>query len=329
MSSRGSAGGDGTSGVALEDVPPVVVCVATHCRPLGLERLLKGLDALAFTRCSPRSISIVVVDNDPARSAAATCAALAPGSRWPLVYVSEPRRGIPFARNAAVNRARELGAELLAFIDDDEVPEPNWLDELIVVMSETGAAVVTGPVLPAFEEQVPPWIARGRFFDRERHRTGSFQDRAVTGNVLLRLDVLAKMPLPFDEQRPLSGGTDTHLFRRIIAEGHKIAWADDAIVHEWNPASRLTARWLVLRAFRVSSNWSSTELELQPELRVRAARVAKAMARIAQGLVLLPVGVLAGRHVLVRAGQLVATGAGFIAGMTGHELDEYRVTHGS
>ena len=83
------------------------------------------------------------------------------------------------------------------------------------------------------------------------------------------------------------------------------------------------------RAFRVSSNWSSSELELQPELRVRAARVAKAMARIAQGVVLLPVGVVAGRHVLVRAGQLLATGAGFIAGMTGHELEEYRVTHGS
>ena len=95
------------------------------------------------------------------------------------------------------------------------------------------------------------------------------------------------------------------------------------------PASRLTARWLVRRAFRVSSNFSSSEVELRPEWRVRTARLAKATARIAQGLVLLPVGVVAGRHVLVRAGQLVATGAGFIAGMTGHELEEYRVTHGS
>lgn len=329
MSSRGSAGGDGTSGMVLEDVPPLVICVATHCRPLGLARLLEGLNTLIFTSSSPRSITIVVVDNDPARSAAATCVALGSSSRWPLVYLAEPRRGIPFARNAGVNRARELGAELLAFIDDDEVPEPHWLEQLIVVMSDTGAGVVTGPVLPAFEEQVPSWIARGRFFDRERHRTGSFQDRAVTGNVMLRLDLLAGVLAPFDERRPLSGGTDTHLFRRIVSEGHKIAWADDAIVHEWNPASRLTARWLVRRAFRVSSNWSSSEVELQPELRVRTARVAKAMFRIGQGLVMLPIGVVAGRHFLVRSAQLVATGAGFIAGMTGHELEEYRVTHGS
>ena len=316
-------------GIVLQDVPPVVICVATHCRPLGLERLLKGLNALTFNSCLLQSVTIIVVDNDPARSAAATCEALGSSSRWPLDYVAESRRGIPFARNAAVNRARALGAKLLAFIDDDEVPESNWLEQLLRVMRESGAGVVTGPVLPAFEEQVPPWIERGRFFDRERHRTGSFQDGAATNNVLLRLDLLADMPAPFDERRPLSGGTDTRLFRRIVSAGHKIAWADDAVVHEWNPSSRLTARWLMRRAFRVSSNWSSTERELQPELGVRAARVAKAMARIAQGLVLLPVGVLAGRHVLVRVGQLVATGACFIAGMTGHELDEYRVTHGS
>ena len=277
----------------------------------------------------PSAVTIVVVDNDPARSAEATCEALRPASRWPLVYVSEPRRGIPFARNASVSSARRLGAELLAFIDDDEAPVPNWLDELLRVMRESGAAVVTGPVLPSFESEVPSWIQRGRFFDRERHRTGSLQERAVTGNVLVRLDLLADMPAPFDERRPLSGGTDTHLFRRIVTGGHRIAWADEAIVHEWNPASRLTAKWLVRRSFRVSSNWSSSEAELEPGIRVRTVRIGKAILRIAQGLALLPVGVVAGRHVLVRAGQHVAAGAGYIAGMTGHELEEYRVTHGS
>ena len=310
-------------------MPSVAICVATHRRPLGLARLIRGLDTLEFTSCAPRSITIIVVDNDPAMSAKEASEALRESSRWPLEYVSEPRRGIPFARNASVNSARRLGAELLAFIDDDEVPEPAWLEQLLLVMHDTGANIVTGPVLPAFEEAVPAWIERGRFFDRERHGTGTFQERAVTGNVLLRTDLLAEMPTPFDERRPLSGGTDTHLFRRLIMEGQRIAWADEAIVHELNPATRLTGRWLVRRSFRVSSNWSSTEMELQPGMRVRGARFAKAMLRIAQGVALFPVGLVAGRHVLVRSGQYVATGAGFIAGMTGHELQEYRVTLGS
>lgn len=312
-----------------DDAPSVAICVATYRRPHGLERLLRGLNALTFSSGAPRAVTIVLADNDPERSAEATCEALRSTSRLPLLYVAEPRRGIPFARNAAVSSARRLGAQLLAFIDDDEVPEPNWLDELLRVMRESGAEVVTGPVLPAFEEAVPPWIERGRFFDRERHRTGTLRDRAATNNVLLRLDLLAGMPAPFDERRPLSGGTDTHLFRRIVTDGHRIAWADDAIVHEWNPASRLTARWLVRRSFRVSSNWSSSESELEPGMRVRTVRIGKAILRIAQGIALLPVGVVAGRHVLVRAGQHLATGAGYIAGLTGHELQEYRVTHGS
>jgi glycosyltransferase involved in cell wall biosynthesis len=309
-------------------VPSVAICVATHRRPSGLARLLKGLDALAFYGGAPPSITIVVVDNDPARSAATTFENFSATGRWPLVYVSEPRRGIPFARNAAVNSARQLGAELLAFIDDDEVPEPAWLEELMRVMRESGAEIVTGPVLPAFEEDVPRWIVRGRFFDRERHGTGTFQERAVTGNVLLRTDLLAGMPAPFDETKPLSGGTDTHLFRRLVNNGCRIAWADEAIVYEWNPASRLTARWLVRRSYRVSSNWSSTESELRPGMRVGAARAAKALLRIGQGLMLLPVGLVAGRHVLVKSAQLMATGAGFLAGMAGREPEEYRVTHG-
>jgi hypothetical protein len=49
MQSRGSAGGDGTSGIVLEDVPPVVICAATQRRPLGLERQLKGLDEWRVT----------------------------------------------------------------------------------------------------------------------------------------------------------------------------------------------------------------------------------------------------------------------------------------
>ena len=314
---------------SVQDMPSVAICVATHCRPSGLERLIRGLAKLELTRSSPSAVTIVVADNDPAASARATCEALRSAIRWPIEYVHEPRRGIPFARNACVNGARRARAELLAFIDDDEVPEPAWLDELLCVMHDTGAAIVTGPVLPAFEEDVPAWIQRGGFFDRERHETGALQERAVTGNVLLRIDLLAGMPTPFDERKPLSGGTDTHLFRRLIVSGARIVWADDAIVHEFNPSTRLTAKWLMRRAFRVSSNWSSTELELHPGLRVRAARLAKALFRIGQGVALFPVGLVAGRHMLVRSGQFVATGAGFIAGMTGHELQEYRVTLGS
>src|SRR6478752_5398141 len=107
----------------------LAICIATHKRPVGLERLITDLQALTFVRCTEPPIEIVVVDNDPAGSARAQCAMLAQSSRWPLLYVSEPRRGISFARNAALRTAQSRQAQYIAFIDDDESPTPVWLDE--------------------------------------------------------------------------------------------------------------------------------------------------------------------------------------------------------
>jgi len=307
----------------------VAVCIATYRRPGGLERLVDGLGALQFSRSAQPLLDVIIADNDPQGSAAAPCAELAQTCRWPMVYVVDPRCGIPYARNAAVCAARERGAELIAFIDDDEVPEPAWLDELLAVMATYQADVVTGPVLPLFEVEAPAWVLRGRFFERPRYQTGVRLDRAYTGNVLLRARVLDTLSGPFDERKALSGGTDTHLFLQVADAGHRIVWADGAVVHEWNPPSRLTARWLVRRAFRASSNWSSSERELRASLPVRVARIAKAFGRMAQGMILLPLGLLAGRHLLVRSLRCLAMGAGSLAGLVGREYDEYRVTHGS
>ena len=62
----------------------------------------------------------VVVDNDADESSrAVVTAAKLP---WPVVYVVEPERGIPFARNRAVREAAD--SDFVVFIDDDEIPEP-------------------------------------------------------------------------------------------------------------------------------------------------------------------------------------------------------------
>ena len=47
----------------------LAICIATHKRPVGLERLITDLQALTFERCAEPEIEIVVVDNDPACSA--------------------------------------------------------------------------------------------------------------------------------------------------------------------------------------------------------------------------------------------------------------------
>ena len=306
----------------------VAICVATCRRPRGLTRLLRALDVLSLAYDPGVAVSLVIVDNDPARAAPPSRAALDADCRWPIQLLVEDRRGIAFARNAAVRVAREQGIDLLAFIDDDEVPEPRWLDELLRVMAEFKADVVTGPVLPLFEVDPPAWILRGRFFDRPRHTTGTCLRHARTGNALVRLAVLDGLAAPFDERRALSGGEDTHLFVRLVDAGRRIVWADEALVYEWNPATRLNTSWLLRRAFRGSAIWCSIESEFRPGLGTRMIRVAKAIGRIVQGAVLLPIGVMAGRHLLVQSLRTLSIGVGSLAGMLGLRYDEYRDTRG-
>ena len=169
----------------------IAVCMITLQRPEGLRRLLTGINALTF-RAQPPELEIIVVDNDSSRSAEEVCNALRPTMNWPLRYDVEPRRGIPFARNKAVACAID-GADFVAFIDDDEEPEPSWLDELLWVQRRYDADVVTGPVLPRFPANVPGWVVKDGIFESYRYRTGQHRDKAYTGNVLVRADVFRSM----------------------------------------------------------------------------------------------------------------------------------------
>ena len=307
----------------------VAVCVPTFRRPQWLARLLEGLDALEFGRAAPPELRVVVVDNDPEGSARESCAEWSGRLRWPLVYRHEPRRGLSHVRNTAIQAAREAGAEWIAFIDDDEVPEPRWLDELLRVQAEHDADVVSGPVPGRFEGAVPEWVRRGGFFDRARRPTGSRVEHSGTGNVLLRASLFDGVESPFDPRFGLAGGEDTHLFLRLAAEGRRMVWADEAVAYETIPESRTRARWILQRGYREANTWALCEAELNPSPRTAAVRVAKALGRIGMGLCLLPLSPLRGRHAAVRALRHVWWGAGSLAGLAGVRYHEYRRTHGS
>jgi succinoglycan biosynthesis protein ExoM len=305
----------------IADTGPLAVCIATHKRPQGLERLINGLQALTFERAPEPAVEIVVVDNDPAGSAKATCDRLAQTSRWPLFYVSEPRRGISFARNAAMEKARSRHAQYIAFIDDDEAPSPAWLDELLAGLDEYDAGVVAGPVLPMFESPVAPWMVKGKFFERARSETGSRRATVATCNVLFKTRVFDDGVGGFDETLGLTGGEDSDFFLRVANAGYPIVWIDSAIVHEWNPPTRTRTRWILRRAFNVGNNWAGFKQNLRPSARM-------ALRGLAKGLLLLPVSVVRGRHEVVSSMELVATGVGYLVGKSGLRFERYRKTDG-
>lgn len=303
----------------------VAICIPTCERPRSLGRLLQ---AIADLDVGPDlDLRIVVVDNDPAQSARSVVTGQHE-TPWPVTYLSEPQKNISLARNRAVERAVELGSAYLAFIDDDEVPDPGWLAELLAVQKRFSADVVAGPIVPVFDSQVPEWIVRGGYFDIPRSETGDPVEMAFTGNVLLDTRIFTASGLRFDPSFGTSGGEDSHFFMTARNRGHSIVWADGAVVREEVVTSRANTRWILHRAFRVGNCTVHGERAAFPWHEWLFQRLIKAFLRIAEGLLLLVPSLLAGRGAVVRALRKVCHGAGSLAAFAGHRPREYRVIHG-
>jgi cellulose synthase/poly-beta-1,6-N-acetylglucosamine synthase-like glycosyltransferase len=189
--------------------------------------------------------SILVVDNDQHRSAEALVAEFDRTGAVPAAYALETRQSIALTRNKAVEHA---SSDLLAFIDDDEVPIERWLLILFKALQEYGVDGVLGPVAPYFDEPPPKWLVDGKFYDRETYRTGHVIDwrQGRTGNVLLKRDVLMKLAQPFRPE--FRTGEDQDTFRRLIELGHVFIWCNEAVAYELVPTSRWRRSFLLRRA---------------------------------------------------------------------------------
>lgn len=291
----------------------VAICAATCRRPAGLRRLLDGIARLEFTDAVAPQITIIVVDNDSTDSAKQLIEKLRKTIPWPITYVHEPVSGIPHARNAALDAVDER-VDWICFIDDDERPQPNWLNELLDVQRSSGADVVAGPVEPAFDEDVPAWARKGGFFNRTRRATGTAVDRAYTGNVLFRAELSRRLNLRFDARFAGTMGEDREFFHRMKAAGGRIVWANDAVVVETIPASRAQARPLVGRMYEIGRSTATIELLHAPGSATRMKISINGLIWIKIGLGTLPVGLLA-RRWAVRSLQWLAYGVGLFTGL--------------
>ena len=304
----------------------VAVCVITCKRPEGLKRLLNGLNKLSFNKCFNTQLEIIIVDNDVDGSARSVCESFELQLKWSIKYCIEPNRGIPYARNKSL-ACVEDDADFIAFIDDDEVPDSNWLDELLYNQKIYDADVVSGPVMPYFSEAVPEWILKGKFFERPYYPTGSVLNKAATNNTLVCSKVFKNMNSFFDERFALNGGDDLHFFMRVHRAGYKIVRSNEALVYEWIPKSRANAKWILQRAYRLGNTYSLCEVEFEPSITVRLKRIVKVAGRIGQGLLLMPLSLFIGRHIFIQSLKYIYTSAGILTGMTGIVYEEYRTIH--
>ena len=233
----------------------VAIIVPTLRRPESLERALRSL--FAQTGVGDRVSEIVVVDNDPAASAADGVEALRRLAPWPLVYVHAARPGVATARNAGLAATR---APLIAFLDDDEAASTRWLAALLKAQETTQADAVFGPITgraPGARPWLKPYLER--FFGREGpERTGLIDTPYGCGNSLMLRATALPGSAPFDAASDQAGGEDDALFAALRARGGRFGWAADAMVEEFAPAHRATLGYALARAFAYGQGPSQT-----------------------------------------------------------------------
>jgi succinoglycan biosynthesis protein ExoM len=304
----------------------VAVCIATFKRPLYLRATLESVARLRFERCAAPDLRVVVVDNDAARSAEATVEAMRERCPWPLRYAVEEERGIAHARNRLVREAGD--ADAIAFIDDDEIAQPQWLDELLYRFDRSGATAVLGPVVPKFEEPTEAWLVP--FFERKDHADGEEvgPDDFRTSNVLLRAQALLGFDPPFCRDLAQTGGEDSYLGRLLHARGARYWWAARAMVEETNPNSRSTPAWLIRRRFRSATTLTAIRLKMLGRARGSSFVLWRTAGAAILGGFYLTKGAISGKADRLHGMELWSTVAGNVAGLFGVTYREYRKIHG-
>jgi len=192
-------------------------------------------------QASTQRCAIVIVDNGTHLSETVV-SSFQP--EIPIVYERISQPGLVSARNCAMGLALATHPEYLAFIDDDEVPEADWLANLIGRAKRTGADIIGGPVVPQFEAAPPQWAVAGDFFSKSGTSPG-------TENLLLRVSSVPPDESDwFRKEFNFSGGEDHEFLSRLIANGAVNVVAEAAIVHEAVPASRMRRRYIWRRGLR-------------------------------------------------------------------------------
>ena len=221
------------------------------------------------------------------------------------------------------------GTEWLAFIDDDDWPEPDWLHQLLERQVLTGADIIMGNTkreLPKdasssvrerltqqqFTNDLPMWNRYG------------LPQRLATHNVLIRSTVLqriAEIGPVFDPKFEVMGGEDSDFFCRAKLEGVSFARAKDSFVNYRLLSERLTVSGFLRRRLR-KGVVQGILVQRYVTGRNRRRWLLKSSSRLLGSVLLLPIR-LVSRHRLVQEAATIAMTLGGLYGFLGGQYGYY------
>lgn len=271
----------------------------------------------------PGLFEVVVVDNDANRSAEVIVDTFRRHNpNIPTHYSVEPVRNISLARNRSL---RQAISEWIAFIDDDEMATPLWLNKLYSAVQDYHADGALGPVLPIHPPDTPTWIRKGRFFMRPRLSSGDpiARNGGRTSNAIIKSSILRNSDIAFDPNYGLSGGEDLVLFNTLINSGVRLVWCDEAVVYERVIPERTNFSWLLRRGFAGGQNYARSTATADGKVASFKMFVQGFVAVLAFpviAVIVLPLG----KHYCVHWLRKGAIGLGKILALTSYRYKQYR-----
>jgi glycosyltransferase involved in cell wall biosynthesis len=211
--------------------PSCTVVICTRDRPECLDRCLEALSRVTYP-----NFEVLVVDNAPSDDRARQVA-----ERWSARHVVEPDLGLDRARNTG---ARLAAGKIIAYTDDDAVPQPDWLTHLVAGFRDPKVMVVTGRnVPPDGLAQTHPHLVTDLGPEARRldlthplwFEMANFGGIGTGSNMAFRrsaFDVGPGFDVRLDRGAPLHGGGEHHAFFSVIESGYAILYTPAAeVIH--------------------------------------------------------------------------------------------------
>lgn len=230
--------------------PRITVAVCTYDR---YELLDSCLAALAAQLLPTTEFECIVVDNSPSRARSLAESQRHAGHRN-LRWLHEATPGLSNARNVA---AREARTPLIAYVDDDAIPEPDWLSQMLEAFDTLGEeyAGVGGKILPIFSAPRPQWLS-----DKllgyvsvvdlgDETRALQPKEWVAGANIAYRVSALRQAGGFSTALGRVGSGIslmsndETELAERLAAKGGRMGYAGRATVRHLVEKSRLNQEW--------------------------------------------------------------------------------------
>ena len=173
-----------------------------------------------------------------------------------VIHDNNENRGISYSRTKGAELA---SGEIVAFIDDDGVAEPDWIEKHVERYVETDAVAVAGYVAPNWRNEKPDFFPEEFYWLVGCTETGFAEDgeevrNGYGSNVSYKRDVFLDVG-GYDVNTGRKG--DRHIqaheapvgIRIREAYGKGVVYVEDAVVHHTLFAYRGEFRWLVFRSF--------------------------------------------------------------------------------